>query len=148
MLQKVQLDGAFVNIGAVDMWGLVTLLQGCPVHWRMSSSFSGIFSLNPRHTHPTTSCDNQNDSRYGQMSLVERWEENCSRLRTAGLAHVDHHGSPGMQTKIQQVGPVFLRALRASSRVYSCPIRMDGALSRVPGQKEEWRWRGHVGKEL
>lgn len=79
--------GAFVNIGAADMWGLVTLLEGCPVHCRMLSSFSGVFSLNSRCTHPTTSCDNQNDSRYCQMSL-------CGGLGGKLLPAENHWASP------------------------------------------------------
>lgn len=68
----------FLNHGTNDIWGWIVLYcGGCPVHFRKQCLAGSLaYTLDASGTlfpHPTPSCDNQNVSRYYQMSLGSQY---------------------------------------------------------------------------
>lgn len=49
----------FLTLALLTLWGqILIVVRGCPVHYRMFSSISSLYSLNVGRIPPPPSCDN------------------------------------------------------------------------------------------
>ena len=78
----------FLNLSTTDIWGWVTVVVGCLVHYRMLSSILGLYSM-PVDTCPLPSVNCHNQKCPHTFSSVLGWgggsRQNHPRLRTTEL---------------------------------------------------------------
>lgn len=81
----------FLDLSTIEIWGQVILSgRGCPEHFRVFSSISGLDPLNASST-PFTVMTIKNVSGYCYISLGA---QSCTQLRAPGLDHIKINEEP------------------------------------------------------